>query len=299
MDARQVFLLATHLASRETVRQFDRLRTETEGLGDSLILFHQAPKTTVPKSVVQRPHYVVDDDRLQRLGYYTSGPSLLPGRTHFPLVCFHQDHPHDFYWYIEYDVRFQGDWGDLFRFFHQAQEDLLTCHVRRHADEPGWWWWKTLGHDDENVPMEDRIRSFNTIYRISGGALGHVDRMHRGGWHGHEEVLIATLLHRGGFQLRDFGGEGDFVAPGSENRFYVDSSTPQLRDGTMRYRPPHSLLRRVPEGKLAHPVKPHRTTRAVTGWVAGAASRGARLTVSFPGRLWNRARRVWSRRAHS
>jgi len=263
LDRRQVFLLAAHFSSRETLGLFARLQAQTAGLGDSFILYHRRSGRPVPRAVLRRPHYVVDDDRLEKLGYYEPSFSLIPGRTHFPLLCFRQDHPYLFYWFIEYDVRFRGAWGDLFRHFEDSNEDLLTCHLRRYADEPAWSWWSSMSHENETIPPRDYVRSFNTVCRFSGRALEHVDQMHQAGWRGHQEVLVPTLLQRDGFRIRDLGGRGEFVAPGDRDRFYLDATDPHLADGTMRYRPPHVFLSRVPKGRLAHPVKTHRVIRCL------------------------------------
>lgn len=284
MDGRQVFLLATHSCSREILRLFDGLRAETWGLGDSFILYHKKPGETVAGGITRRPHHVVDEERLRKLDYYKPRPSLIPGNTHLPLLCFCQDHhPYQFYWYIEYDVRFRGDWGDVFRRFDQAADDLLTCHVRHYAEEPGWYWWEELRHGSETIAPQQRLRSFNTVFRLSHSALEHIDDMHRAGWRGHHEVLLPTLLQRDGFRIRDLGGVGKFVAPGDQNRFYIDSSDSQLTDGTMRYRPPHVFLYSIPKGKLAHPVKARRKTRRL----AQRLSALARYAVS-PGTLGRR-----------
>lgn len=266
-------MLATHFRSCETLRLFAQLQAQTEGSGDSFILYHKRSGRPVPRAVSRRPHYVVDDDRLERLGYHGPRLSLIPGSTHLPLLCFSQDHPYRFYWFIEYDVRFRGGWGDLFRYFDQADDDLLTCHLRRYADEPAWYWWSSMRHDRERIALEDHVRSLNTVCRFSGRALEHIDQMHRAGWRGHQEVLIPTLLERAGFKIRDLGGRGAFVAPGDEDRFYLDATSHELTDGTMRYRPPHVLLSRVPKGKLAHPVKTHRIVR--------------RLAQRLPASVWH------------
>ena len=85
--------------------------------------------------------------------------------------------------------------------------------------------------------MENRIRSFNPIYRISGKALAHIHRALSEKWIGHHEVLLPTLLYHQGFRLLDFGGEGEFVADGGENLFYTSDRSNlsgSLGTGTMR-----------------------------------------------------------------
>jgi hypothetical protein len=80
----------------------------------------------------------------------------------------------------------------------------------------------------------------------------------RRGWRGHHEVLTPTLLYQNGFRLRDFGGDGSFVAPGEINAVYTSlgSSSGCLSvHGTLRFRPSR-LSPGLKSGMLYHPVKP-------------------------------------------
>jgi hypothetical protein len=103
-----------------------------------------------------------------------------------------------------------------------------------------------FSHPEEEIPLSDRIASFNPVYRISKEALSYLDQKQRAGWCGHFEVLIPTLLFRANFRLQDIGGSGQFVMPGEENRFYTKK--------TLRHSPAfdHVGWRK---NKLYHPVK--------------------------------------------
>jgi hypothetical protein len=67
---------------------------------------------------------------------------------------------------------------------------------------------------------------------------------------------LPTFLSLEGLHIADFGGRGQFVLPGLENRFYLDDDTNVfggMNTGTMRYRP---LINKMQHAdKLYHPVK--------------------------------------------
>ena len=192
-------------------------------------------------------------------GFATFGPSLIPGHNHFALLrAFPSEPAHDWYWCIDYDVRFTGDWRRFFDACSALTADFLTCHVRTYADEPDWSHWQPLSHPVQSVPLAARLRSFNVVVRFSRRALGALHDLHAAGWAGHHEVLIPTLLRAQGFDIADIGGDGPFVPEGFRNRFYTSFST--LNGalewlGTVRYRPPRAEAGRR-RGALYHPVKP-------------------------------------------
>lgn len=200
-----------------------------------------------------------DGRRFAEWGLATFGPSLLPGHNHFALLrAFSSEPVHDWYWCIEYDVRFTGSWRRLFDGCAALGADFLTCHLRRYADEPHWYFWHTLGHPEDSVPLAARLRSFNVVMRFSRRALASLHDWHASGWAGHHEVLVPTLLHSRGFEVADFGGDGPFVPPGFRNRYYTSYSTSNgalWALGTVRFRPPRLDAGRRRE-TLYHPVKP-------------------------------------------
>lgn len=188
----------------------------------------------------------------------------LPGHglidhPHFPLLDFFRSHPvYDRYWVIEYDVRYSGDWNHFFRSVESFGHDLITSHIRRHSDEPWWYWWNTLQHPSKRIPRERYLRSFNVIYGVSRAALEFLHDSLIDGWQGHPEVSFPTLLSEGGFRLLDLGGDGDFTLPEFRNRFYTSWATSGgylSPFGTMRHRPARAVAGGMPD-KLYHPVKP-------------------------------------------
>ena len=251
----QVFLFMCHYISKGITKEYEKLLRATKGIGEAYYLYHSSSEE-IPAAVKEHNYYLYTYKSLASLNYPMLGPSLIPGHCHFPVLKFFQDNPRfDHYWLIEYDVRFSGNWHVFFDYFNTVKEGFLTSHIRSHADEPKWTWW-SLRHPQKSIPISERLRSFNPIYRISNPALVSLHQSLQDGWCGHQEVVMPTLLSYNGFHLRDFGGRGRFTSPDTVNKFYFSANDQfgNLDRGTMRYRP---LFLRVGwrKNKLYHPVK--------------------------------------------
>ena len=196
--------------------------------------------------------------RLATGKYAVIGPTLVPGHCHFPLLWYYSRYPQfSYYWLVEYDVAFSGDWNTLFEGIAGYTHDFVTCHIRTPQQEPDWYWWNSLNHPSERIDRANCLRSYNPISRLSASALQYLHRMHLSGWRGHNEVLLPTLLSHAGFSLLDMGGDGPFVPKGLKNRYYTSYSRPDGKLymlGTMRFRPSYRRPGRTP-GYLYHPVK--------------------------------------------
>lgn len=252
----QAILLITDKDSPVILKQYTSLVEATSINSDVFIAYHQ--KDNSISSYNEKSNlFIFTDNILSELGYNPLCESLLPGSNHFPLLKFYKENPnYEYYWVIEDDVRFNGDWKLWFNTFLTLTGDFFTCHICHWEEEQEWQWW-LLVHPYNRVPHYKRIRSFNPIYRISNNALQHINMMLLDGWIGHHEVLIPTLLKLGGYHIYDFGGNSKYVLPDLTDRFYT-STKPNtkgfLNCGTMRYRPVFDAIGPEPN-KLYHPVK--------------------------------------------
>ena len=171
---------------------------------DVFFLYHQKD-TCVPMIIQNYPHYIFRSDVLFSMGYKPISDSLIPGSNHFPLLKFYKEFPqYDYYWLVEDDVRFTGDWSDFFDAFEMDNSDFISSYLRKYADEPDWPWWGSLKNCGTGVETCDLVHTFNPIYRISNRALERVDKCLKDGWSGHHEVLFPTLLAMSGMSVRDF-----------------------------------------------------------------------------------------------
>lgn len=178
---------------------------------------------------------------------------------HFPLYYFFEqcDNRFDYYWLIEYDVRFSGKWATFFQYFHRKSHDLVCTHLATVRTNPRWYWWELRQPDGQLLPSKKCIRSFLPAMRLSNRAMKALIAAQRAGWCGHAEVVVPTILKRAGMRLLDIGGEGEFTKQVERNLFYTGANTHRkglLNEGTFRYRPVHDTWGERPD-TLYHPVK--------------------------------------------
>jgi hypothetical protein len=256
----QVFTVLTNSSSDIVGSLYRQIRAGAGDLGSTCLLYHNEAGS-FPEAFVNTWHFCFTNDILKNLNYQPIENKLVPGSNHFPLLNFYLQYPnYDHYWFIEDDVRFNGNWAHLFQFFTslKRQPDFISCCVRHYDEEPGWYWWPFLQHHNQHIPLMMRIASFNPIYRISNAALNFIHCMLIEKWMGHHEVLVPTLLYYNDFFICDFGGTGAYVLPGTENKFYISSKFDPVgepRESTMRYRPCIDTMDKA--NKLYHPVKFH------------------------------------------
>lgn len=261
MTSRSAVLWMTHVWNEELKAEFESIlhTHDQDSIEVWLILDSRTPGVTDLTRRYRRCHVIVEEELFSRLPYPGLAGEGLYHNVHFPLLDFYFAHPeYDYYWMIEFDVRYTGDWGTFLRSFGTCDHDLITSHIRRFQKEPRWWWWDSLHHPAKTIDRASYVRSFNVIYRISNRALAWIHSALEDGWRGYPEVVLPTLLYTNGYTLLDFGGDGEFTVPGAENRCYTSGST---RDGvpnpfcTMRWRPSRAKAG-IYRNKIYHPVKP-------------------------------------------
>lgn len=224
----QVILFLSNKSTDSIIENFKKISESAEYNSDVVFVYH-INDDYIPDNIKSLNHYTFTNEVLTELGYTPLANSLLPGCDHFPLFKYYLEHPnYDYYWHIEDDVSFQGEWEILFDSYSDCDADFIACHIRTHYENPEWYWWTSLKYQGNPVSNTNSVRSFNAIRRISNKALAFLHQSMQDGWSGHHEVLMATLLQNNGFKISDFGGDGSFVPKGHENKFYTNESMSHL-----------------------------------------------------------------------
>ena len=265
-------LFHTHIISNYILSEFQNISNESEGISDAYLLCDDK-NIDITQKLKNYRYFCINKEGLSDLNFPINNDekrkSKIPTKKVLQLSnyklsilqFFLDNRDYDYYWYIEYDVRYSGKWSQFFKHFNNNDSDLLTSYLRYYKEEPNWSHWY-LNHPDLTIPESERIRSFNPLMRISKKALTYLHESLMDGWIGHLEVLIPTLLHQNGFEIEDFGGSGKFCRKENINRHYIPSKNNlrgDLDHGTMRYKP-HPVYLGLSKNKLYHPVKPVKYT---------------------------------------
>lgn len=251
-----VILFSSHIVNNETINRYLKIR---EGIPQNIKIVwclnkREGEVYTLPKDIEV---FEFTKEDFQYLPYTVFSEDIWFNANLIMMLFYLQNPRYDFYWFIEYDVIFTGSWDLLFCAFADTKSDLISSHVERYSNaNTSWQWWDVIELKDKVIPIENRLKSFNPVYRLSHRALSFLHECLSKGNAGYYEVLMPTILYDGGFTLEDFGGTGDFVKPGNRNRFYIQGTYTNY--GTMRYFPNYSREEINALGtanKLFHPIK--------------------------------------------
>lgn len=177
-------------------------------------------------------------DILYTMGYQPLGDSLVYGNCHFPVLKFFLAHQeYDYYWTIEDDVVFTGNWSTLIDHYKKDTSDFISALIRTYDDDPQWDLWNSLYTNTESIDKESIIAAFNPIYRMSNRALSLTNQTLLRGWRGHAEVIISTIMRCNGLSIKDMGGSGRYVTKGEEDLFYTTESHSYEALKIQSYRP--------------------------------------------------------------
>jgi hypothetical protein len=159
---------------------------------------------------------------------------------------------YSYFWVIESDVDFFGDWGLFFDEFAECKADLIGTRLRSRSQSPNWYHWSTFV-GPRSLDPSLLTAGFFPVVRFSRRFVEtYLDEL-RNGWQGSYEALWPTIaLHRG-LRVEDIGGCGLFVPPNRRGQWYSEDY--------FRYRPPVAEQyypisdAQLPRAQLCHPIK--------------------------------------------
>ena len=261
--SRTSIAMVTHVWSPDMQALLERLRRQAPADHDVRLLL----STAVPRADPELPsgHFEsVTVGDLFQLPYPEkchAGEWDIAGNLDLVFLEFRRRNPgYDAYWFVEYDVHYQGDWTDFFEHFRASRAGLIGTILERIAKTPHKL--KTLNYPVLVVPAHlnwseaNMVKGFFPICRLSATLLDALDREYRAGLGGHYEVTMPTVAALGGMIVEDIGGNGPFVRDDNRDRFYfANKSSYSHSPGNFVFRP--NIRRPLPyRNTLWHPVKP-------------------------------------------
>jgi len=227
--ATQAVIYYTHFVSDVVSKELKDLRAE---LGPEFNIFAVGccpAKTTLDPLVgnsIDTRAYIRDELRalpytrqLQGVDWETMRRS-----SDLAIMQFFQGNPNfDYYWIVEYDVRFTGSWRELFAVLNESSADLLCTFLTKFEQGRDWMHWKSFSTPDDSVKEDDLYRAFLPFCRLSKTLMQAIDERCREGWTGHPEVLWPTVAHAVGGNIEDIGGSGPSTPDSRRDKYYFSA----------------------------------------------------------------------------
>jgi hypothetical protein len=272
---KQAVLILSHFYNDSIVGLFNRLTQETPDSYDIFIALNLGEKKLeLPENAesLRKSIFLLNNERILEMPYpgkcdpggWNGKGFSIEGHADLITLLFQQEHPeYEYYWGIEYDVHFEGKWGELFNHFLESKADLLGTSLMRASNKPPLYL-KTLHprnpYCDENgkkPSYQESIMGFFPIHRLSRLLCERLDEYYRAGWNGYYEITWATIADKCHLLIEDIGGNGPYVKPENINRFYYNTARRwDYTPGTFVYRPTFRVIDQRIKNTLWHPVKP-------------------------------------------
>jgi hypothetical protein len=184
----------------------------------------------------------------------------MAGNLDLVFLAFYRRFPaYHTFWFIEYDVHWEGDWGVFFEHFRANEAGLLAATVQDIQDVPHKL--TMLSYPPLVIPesarlkREQLLKAFLPICRMSSAVLSSLAEAYAAGLCGHYEIIVPSIASQTGAGVEDFGGDGKYVAPENRNRFYFAYGASTTHSpGSFVFRPQPRVLAKP--NTLWHPVKP-------------------------------------------
>lgn len=255
----------THFQDKEVLNSFDRLLRD---VGQKYPVFGFL-NSGIAQVVSGHPRLsCLNHEQIARLIPHRSSGMLPSGNIRagyadaFHLAAAKSIPRFKYYWFVEYDVDFSGDWLAFFSSFEGNTTDLLATTLLNRDEDPAWFHWYMMSVP-EIEGRDEQMRGFFPIYRASDVFIDRYSVACAAGWDGHFESLFPTLARKRKLSIEDIGGDRSFTPPSRLNKFYFNEpTTGSMSPGSFRFSPPISdrYFSKVDEvfhrkNYLWHPVK--------------------------------------------
>lgn len=295
---RDCVVFITHFLTAEVHTLFERLQKEVPSDLDVKLLLIVSGQSGQEIDLPKHPIVCISQGDLLKLDLFPKCNSdhwVLAGNLDLAFLEFVRRHPvYDRYWFVEYDVHWEGNWSVFFERFRNSDADVLAASIHKLHDAPQKL--MQLDYPKLEVPScldwhsTDLVKAFLPICRLSRDAIETLRLAYERGLGGHYELTIPSAAAHANLTIEDFGGDGVYVRAENRNRFYfATAKTYSHSPGTFVFRPSPKVLRRT--NTLWHPIKPVQTPL----WhpMRGGGNWAKTTLEAFKPILWQLAIHAW------
>lgn len=239
-------LYVSHLVTPGTLWNYFQIR---RAVGDEYDIYWVYEGSSARRWLSRLPIEAFDltDDLLESWRPLMNGNGIVPGNGHIPTIAFAHRHKYDYYWFIEYDIRYTGDWWSVFDLSRDSEADLIGPVVEAPFSDESWDHWESI-----NLPYSELARSFAPVRRVSHRLLEHVTDVITSGYWAHHETLLPSACWNEDWPMVDLNE----LAMNQRGAPLYSTASDADAPSTLDYRPVTSTTCHAKRDRLYHPVKP-------------------------------------------
>ena len=140
---KNVIILSSHFVNQFIIQKIKKLQSDLNtNIYDIILLLNidDGCEWNVPDDILC---FTTNCESTNELGYEPIDETLIPGSCHFPMLRFYKGHPsYEFYWLLEYDVMYTGNWSTLMDECDKnlSEYDFLSCHIEKFDENKNKYW---------------------------------------------------------------------------------------------------------------------------------------------------------------
>lgn len=239
-------LYVSHLVTPGTLWNYFQIR---HAVGDEYDIYwvHEGSSARRWLSPLPIKTFDLTEDLLASWRPVMNGNEIVPGNGHIPTIAFSQRRRYDYYWFIEYDIRYTGSWRSVFDLARESRADLIGPCIERSFSDESWDHWDSI-----KLPYSELARAFVPIRRVSHRLVEHVTNLITSGYWAHHETLLPSACQDQGWPMDDLN---ELAITQRGDPLYTSGLNANA-PGTLNYRPAIFTTCNAKRDRLHHPVKP-------------------------------------------
>lgn len=260
IDMKEIIFFVTHIFNKEIENRYIKLKSE---LGDKYDICITGTNT---KAIPHKYLWEFIEIKMEEF-YNTGGEIFWTGgylwNCHLTPYLLKKSKPnYIYYWFIEFDVIFTGNWNFVFDKLQKDNSDLVCTHIYNYTDDlkinklfwenSNFIFWKSLVLPTKYEHVE-KVRAFLPFYRISSRWIDVIEKIINEKWIWHFEILLPTALVINKMSISQFWWYSLRYTPKSRRGLFYRTYPADAYIWEFRYRPPHLLY--LKKNCLYHPVK--------------------------------------------